>query len=136
MGGNPSSRGLLHPQGCTVILIAHRLSTVRAANVIAVINDGRVIEQGTHEQLLQIEDGLYAKLVAKQAERTADALPETGCTSPLQDIDVDKLFDRVLGAQDHNDGSSSSERSGGSDASGEGASSSSDSSSNSSESEE
>jgi len=36
----------------TVVMIAHRLSTVRGANNIVVVNDGKVVEQGTHEELL------------------------------------------------------------------------------------
>jgi ATP-binding cassette, subfamily B, bacterial len=45
----------------TAIVIAHRLSTVRRANVIFVVNDGAVQESGTHEELMKI-DGLYAEL--------------------------------------------------------------------------
>jgi len=45
----------------TVITIAHRLSTVRSADVIFVIEDGRLVERGTHEKLLQSR-GLYAEL--------------------------------------------------------------------------
>jgi subfamily B ATP-binding cassette protein MsbA len=48
-------------QGKTVITIAHRLSTVRAADVIFVIKDGRIVEQGTHDQLVS-SGGLYAEL--------------------------------------------------------------------------
>ncbi len=47
--------------GRTSIVIAHRLSTVRAANTIVVIDQGRIVEQGTHEELLDTE-GLYAEL--------------------------------------------------------------------------
>src|SRR5437773_1364042 len=47
--------------GKTSIVIAHRLATVRRADVIFVIDDGRVVEQGTHEELLD-GGGLYAKL--------------------------------------------------------------------------
>ena len=48
-------------EGRTSIVIAHRLATIRAANEIIVVADGRVIERGTHEQLLAV-DGLYASL--------------------------------------------------------------------------
>jgi ATP-binding cassette subfamily B protein len=58
---------------CTVIIIAHRLSTVRNADTIAVLQNGTVEEQGTHEDLLA-RDGLYAKLVAKQEAKTAGLL--------------------------------------------------------------
>ncbi len=48
-------------RGRTAIVIAHRLSTIRAADLIVVVADGRVAEQGTHEELL-VRDGLYGKL--------------------------------------------------------------------------
>lgn len=49
----------------TMILIAHRLSTVRNADVIAVLSGGRIVEQGTHESLLQM-NGLYTDLARRQ----------------------------------------------------------------------
>ena len=51
--------------GRTVLLIAHRLSTVQKANRIIVIKKGRVVEQGTHAELLE-EKGVYHELVKKQ----------------------------------------------------------------------
>jgi subfamily B ATP-binding cassette protein MsbA len=50
----------------TLILIAHRLSTVRHADLIAVLCDGRLVEQGRHEDLMAAE-GLYAGMVRAQA---------------------------------------------------------------------
>lgn len=49
----------------TSLVIAHRLSTVRNADLILVVREGEVVEQGTHEQLLQ-SDGLYARLYTMQ----------------------------------------------------------------------
>ncbi|TWF52902.1 ABC transporter ATP-binding protein [Neorhizobium alkalisoli] len=48
--------------GRTVIVIAHRLSTVVKADKIVVMHEGLVVEQGTHEELAQRKDGLYARL--------------------------------------------------------------------------
>ncbi|WP_123536515.1 ABC transporter ATP-binding protein [Halosimplex salinum] len=58
----------------TTFAIAHRLSTVRDADTILVMDDGEVVEQGTHEDLLA-EDGLYANLWSVQVGEV-DALPE------------------------------------------------------------
>ncbi len=52
-------------EGRTSIVIAHRLATVRAADTIAVIDAGRVVEQGTHSELLE-RNGLYARLARTQ----------------------------------------------------------------------
>ncbi|NKQ57769.1 peptidase domain-containing ABC transporter [Amycolatopsis sp. K13G38] len=52
---------------CTQIIIAHRLSTVRDADVILVLDGGAIVEQGTHHQLLR-QGGRYAKLIRQQVE--------------------------------------------------------------------
>lgn len=49
-------------QGRTSIIIAHRLSTIQHADKIIVLDRGAIVEQGTHKELLEIEDGYYAKL--------------------------------------------------------------------------
>ena len=49
----------------TVVIVAHRLSTIRSADKIVVIKDGRVAEQGTHEELLA-ESNVYSGLVRRQ----------------------------------------------------------------------
>jgi ABC-type multidrug transport system fused ATPase/permease subunit len=49
----------------TVIVIAHRLSTVRAANRIVVMKNGQIAEMGSHEELLR-KDGEYAHLTRRQ----------------------------------------------------------------------
>ncbi|XP_073064615.1 LOW QUALITY PROTEIN: ABC transporter B family member 4 [Primulina eburnea] len=48
----------------TTVVVAHRLSTIKAADVIAVVKNGAIVEKGKHEALINIKDGLYASLVA------------------------------------------------------------------------
>jgi len=55
-------------RGLTTILISHRFSTVRGADRICVIDGGRVVEEGTHEELIEVE-GRYAKMFKLQAAR-------------------------------------------------------------------
>lgn len=61
----------------TVFVIAHRLSTIRNADMIAVVNQGEIVERGSHEELMQIENGAYQTLYnmqfRKQEEHTAPA---------------------------------------------------------------
>ena len=49
-------------EGRTSIIIAHRLATIRNADAILVLNDGRIAESGTHKELLEIENGIYKNL--------------------------------------------------------------------------
>ena len=51
----------------TTIVIAHRLSTVRNVDTIFVMDKGAVVEKGSHEELLKIENGVYAKLHKMQS---------------------------------------------------------------------
>jgi ABC-type multidrug transport system fused ATPase/permease subunit len=53
-------------EAMTVIVVAHRLSTVRNADIIYVIEKGRVVERGRHDDLIQVKDGAYYKLVNRQ----------------------------------------------------------------------
>jgi ATP-binding cassette subfamily B protein len=54
----------------TVVVAAHRLSTVKHADQIIVLDKGRIIEQGTHEQLI-LGNGTYYNLVRNQFELTS-----------------------------------------------------------------
>ena len=55
-------------QNRTSIVIAHRLSTIRHANEIIVLQKGKIVERGTHDQLLS-QNGFYKKLVEMQEVR-------------------------------------------------------------------
>lgn len=59
-------------QNKTVFVIAHRLSTIKNANRIAVINEGELVELGTHEELMQIENGKYKNLYEMQFKNQED----------------------------------------------------------------
>ncbi|KDO25357.1 hypothetical protein SPRG_09182 [Saprolegnia parasitica CBS 223.65] len=57
---------LLRQKRRTTVIVAHRLSTIRNADMIAVVHDGKVCELGTHDELVGLRDGMYAALVARQ----------------------------------------------------------------------
>ena len=57
-------------QGRTVLVIAHRLSTVRNADRICVVIKGKLVESGTHTELLSVKGGEYEKLVSRQLTHT------------------------------------------------------------------
>ena len=52
-------------QGRTCFVVAHRLSTIRESDIILVMNKGQIVEQGTHEQLLE-KQGFYYELYNSQ----------------------------------------------------------------------
>jgi ABC-type multidrug transport system fused ATPase/permease subunit len=60
------TRGKGEERAMTVVIVAHRLSTVRSADCIFVIKDGQVVEQGTHDNLIQSPDGAYSALIRRQ----------------------------------------------------------------------
>ena len=58
-------------QDRTVFVIAHRLSTVQNADKIVVVNDGQIVEEGTHDELLAIDNGAYKALYNAQFKKKA-----------------------------------------------------------------
>jgi ATP-binding cassette subfamily B protein len=62
-------------QGRTTLAIAHRLSTILAADIILVVNEGQIVERGTHQELLEL-GGLYARLYNEQFSQLSDAAEE------------------------------------------------------------
>ncbi|XP_039142081.1 putative multidrug resistance protein isoform X2 [Dioscorea cayenensis subsp. rotundata] len=78
--------------GRTSIVIAHRLSTIRNADLITVIQAGKVMETGTHTELIQDEDGLYSTLVhlqqsSKTIKITEEINPSSSIYLPISNIE-------------------------------------------------
>ena len=72
---------LLKVQSRTTVIIAHRLTTIRNADVIAVVDGGVVVEQGTHEELCAVPGGMYVVVsVAGAAARHMHAVPRLSCS--------------------------------------------------------
>ena len=71
-------------KGRTSIVIAHRLSTVIGADQILVLSEGKIVERGTHEELLRKEDGVYAEMWRKQItiDPTKSAGGSSGTATP------------------------------------------------------
>ena len=57
-------------KGRTSIIIAHRLATIRDVDCIYVIDNGKIVEQGTHNELSLIDNGAYSSLAKLQFETT------------------------------------------------------------------
>jgi ATP-binding cassette subfamily B protein len=71
-------------QGRTSVVIAHRLSTIRNADLIIVVDGGRIVQRGRHGELLA-EGGLYAELYRTQFDQSPRwAPPSTGITEPVR----------------------------------------------------
>ena len=79
---------LLAQRKRTTLLIAHRLSTIRNADKIAVLSQGAVVEQGTHEQLMERADGVYRGLVRSRDGRatTSDMKESSKMLSSRRDL--------------------------------------------------
>ncbi|CAK8698371.1 unnamed protein product [Clavelina lepadiformis] len=77
--------------GRTTVVVAHRLSTIRNADKIIAIVDGKVIEQGSHDQLLQNPNGVYRNLVNMQASREHGK--ETNDNKDVEDSIVEDYSD-------------------------------------------
>jgi ABC-type multidrug transport system fused ATPase/permease subunit len=71
------NRILTATRGCTRILISHRFSTVRQADRICVVEHGRVVELGSHEELMA-KEGRYRMMFDLQAQRFAATEDEEG----------------------------------------------------------
>lgn len=67
---------LIQESNATVVMVAHRLSTVVNADSICVIDKGRVLEQGSHDELASKSGGIYAAMVSKQLTKKVDILDQ------------------------------------------------------------
>jgi len=89
---------LIESLRCTVVLVAHRLSTVINADNIAVIHKGAIKEHGTHTELLRA-GGIYSQLVTRQMARDVN---KSGGDVPKKrgdkQTDIDKLIEELEGA--------------------------------------
>ena len=84
---------LIAESNATVVLVAHRLSTVVGADNICVIDEGRVLEQGNHEELVS-KGGIYASMVEKQIKKKADIIDQEkeGSEDKAVSDDIDALL--------------------------------------------
>ncbi|WP_118182805.1 ABC transporter ATP-binding protein [Paraburkholderia phosphatilytica] len=64
--------------GRTTLVVAHRLSTVRALDRLLVLDRGRIVEEGSHEKLIRLDNGLYRRLFERQALELARGLLNDG----------------------------------------------------------
>jgi ABC-type multidrug transport system ATPase subunit len=80
-------------KGRTVLVVAHRLSTVKAADAVCVVDGGRIVEQGTHPELLR-RSGIYARLVRRQL--TNDVPATATATAAVNDVKRDSSPDSGL----------------------------------------
>nr|GEX91315.1 ABC transporter B family member 15-like [Tanacetum cinerariifolium] len=83
--------------GRTTIVIAHRLSTIRNADVIVVVQNGQVVQSGSHDDLIQLEDGFYTSLVrlqeTKQNDEPQNSYP-AGPSSVTSTLDLHNMSSR------------------------------------------
>ncbi|MDP6452877.1 MAG: ABC transporter ATP-binding protein [SAR202 cluster bacterium] len=70
-------------EGRTTFVIAHRLSTVHRADVIVVLRDGKIEEQGTHQELLSYENGLYREIYELQLRPQEEVMREIDVDSAV-----------------------------------------------------
>jgi ATP-binding cassette subfamily B (MDR/TAP) protein 1 len=92
--------------GRTTITVAHRLSTIKNSDTIYVISSGKLVEQGSHEQLMGINNGLYSRLVEAQGLKKQTSGTESGAMTPMvldEEAKVDEAIaekkDKDMGAE-------------------------------------
>ena len=81
---------LIAESNATVVLVAHRLSTVVNADSICVIDKGTVLEQGNHDELVA-KGGIYACMVEKQLKKKADLIEQDGDEAQKNKVAADDI---------------------------------------------
>ncbi|HVE06589.1 MAG TPA: ATP-binding cassette domain-containing protein, partial [Paraburkholderia sp.] len=81
--------------GRTTLVVAHRLSTVRSLDRLLVLERGRIVEEGPHDRLIELPDGLYRRLFTRQAMELAKGMLDDGAQAPVH---ADPAEDATLDA--------------------------------------
>ena len=68
-------------EGRTTLIVAHRLSTISHADIIIVLREGEIAERGSHDELVDKKDGIYAAMWKEQSTSYTDADKPTTTTS-------------------------------------------------------
>lgn len=80
-------------KNCTTIIVAHRLSTIREANQIIVLSDGKVVEQGTHNDLMARGKDYYNLVTAQvKTNETVEASSKGGTMAIMDNDDEDDII--------------------------------------------
>uniref|UniRef100_H3G523 Multidrug resistance protein ABC superfamily n=1 Tax=Phytophthora ramorum TaxID=164328 RepID=H3G523_PHYRM len=87
---------LMATTNMTTLVIAHRLSTIRHADKIVVLNEGHIVESGTHDELLQIEHGIYQNMYRIQELRSHEEQQEAEKREAENDLSGTKLSRSVM----------------------------------------
>ncbi|KAE9317878.1 ABC transporter B family member 2 [Phytophthora fragariae] len=88
---------LMATTNMTTLVIAHRLSTIRHADKIVVLNEGHIVESGTHDELLQIEHGIYQNMYRIQELRSQEEQEEAEKRETENDLASTKLTRTLSG---------------------------------------
>ncbi|MBC8737538.1 ABC transporter ATP-binding protein [Paraburkholderia sp. UCT31] len=83
-------------QGRTTLVVAHRLSTVRALDRLLVLDKGKVIEEGSHDALIKRDNGLYRRLFERQALELIKGLGEPELVRESAKVKADRVDDSGL----------------------------------------